>query len=64
MRPKKPKQIDATSQDGKVMLGIYDLGANRYKVCFAPAGKPRPNDFSSKPGSGYILQFWQRAKTQ
>ncbi len=43
------------------MLGIYELEGDRYKVCFAPPGKARPDDFTSKPGTGYILQVWQRA---
>jgi len=59
---KTPKQMDATSTGGEVMLGIYDLEGNRYKVCFAPVGKPRPSEFVSTPGSGYILQFWERPK--
>jgi uncharacterized protein (TIGR03067 family) len=54
---KTPKQMDATSTGGEVMLGIYDLKGNRYKVCFAPVGKPRPSEFVSTPDSGYILQF-------
>jgi uncharacterized protein (TIGR03067 family) len=61
---KKPKRMDATSTDGEVMLGIYELEEDRYKVCFAPAGKPRPGAFTSQPGSGYILQVWQRKKTE
>jgi len=54
---KTPNQMDATSTGGEVMLGIYDLEANRYKVCFALVGKPCPSEFVSTPGSGYILQF-------
>jgi uncharacterized protein (TIGR03067 family) len=61
---KKPKQMDATSTQGEVMLGIYDLSGDRYKVCFAPAGKARPAEFASKSGSGQILQFWSRARKQ
>ena len=60
----KPKQMDATSTEKEVMLGIYELERDSYKVCFAPAGKPRPTDFSSSPGSGYILQSWERQKKQ
>lgn len=44
------------STEKEVMLGIHALDANGYKVCFAPAGKPRPTEFASTPGSGYILQ--------
>ena len=55
-----PKQMDAISTDKEVMLGIYRLEENGYKVCFAPAGKPRPTEFSSTPENGYILQSWER----
>ncbi|MGE5213549.1 MAG: TIGR03067 domain-containing protein [Nitrospirota bacterium] len=61
---KTPKEIDAISTQKEVMLGIYVLQQYGYKVCFAPAGKPRPTDFSSAPGSGYILQSWERKKKQ
>jgi len=61
---KKPKQMDATSNREKVMLGIYKLDGDRYKVCFAPTGKPRPGEFASKPGSGNLLQVWKRKKEQ
>jgi uncharacterized protein (TIGR03067 family) len=61
---KTPKEMDAISAEKEVMLGIYALDEGGYKVCFAPAGKPRPTDMGSTPGSGYILQVWQRQKTQ
>ena len=60
---KKPKQMDANDRE-KVMLGIYKLDGDRYKVCFAPTGKPRPSEFASKPGSGNLLQVWKRKKEQ
>jgi uncharacterized protein (TIGR03067 family) len=61
---KKPKQMDATSTEKEVMLGIYELDGDRYKVCFAPTGKPRPSEFACKPGSGNLLQVWKRKKEQ
>jgi uncharacterized protein (TIGR03067 family) len=61
---KTPKEMDAISTEKEVMLGIYTLEQNGYKVCFAPAGKPRPTEFGSTPGSGYILQSWQRQNKQ
>ena len=57
---KTPKEIDAISPEKEVMLGVYRMDDNGYKVCFAPAGKPRPTDLRSEPGSGYILQSWGR----
>ncbi len=59
---KTPKEMDAISTEKEVMLGIYVLQENGYKVCFAPPGKPRPTNMSSAPGSGYILQAWAREK--
>lgn len=61
---KKPKQMDTTSAEKEVMLGIYALDENSYKVCFAPVGKPRPSEFGSTPGSGQILQVWERQNKQ
>lgn len=57
---KTPKEMDATSTEKEVMLGIYVLQEIGYKVCFAPAGKPRPTEFNSTPENGYILQSWER----
>jgi uncharacterized protein (TIGR03067 family) len=61
---KKPKATDVTvtegPEKGKTFLGIYELSNDDYKVCFAPAGKERPTEFSSK--SGNLLQVWKREK--
>jgi uncharacterized protein (TIGR03067 family) len=59
---KTPKQMDTISTEKEVMLGIYELEGDSYKVCFAPVGKPRPSEFASKSGSGNILQVWERRK--
>jgi len=59
---KTPKEMDAISTNKEVMLGIYRMDDKGYKVCFAPAGKPRPTDFASHSGSGNILQSWGREK--
>jgi uncharacterized protein (TIGR03067 family) len=59
---KTPKEMDAISTNKEVMLGLYRMDDRGYKVCFAPAGKPRPTDFASQPGSGNILQSWGREK--
>ena len=61
---KTPKEMDAISTEKEVMLGIYVLQENGYKVCFAPAGKPRPTEFNSTPENGYILQSWERQNKQ
>ncbi len=46
---KTPKEMDAISTEKEVMLGIYVLQENGYKVCFAPAGKPRPTAIEFRP---------------
>jgi uncharacterized protein (TIGR03067 family) len=61
---KTPKEMDAISTDKEVMLGIYAIDANGYKVCFAPPGKPRPTEFISTPENGQIFQYWLRQKKQ
>jgi uncharacterized protein (TIGR03067 family) len=61
---KTPKEMDAISTEKEVMLGIYELEGDSYKVCFAPAGKPRPTEFTSTPGNGQIFQVWERQKKQ
>lgn len=62
---KNPKWMDSkatTDTKRTISLGIYEIAGDDYKVCFAPPGKDRPKQFSSKPGSGYILQVWKRHK--
>jgi len=56
--------MDSTSSEKETVLGIYELERDSYKVCFAPAGKPRPTEFASIRGSGQILQVWHRHEKQ
>jgi len=61
---KKPKAIDFTPTAGEgkgnVYRGIYELGANKRRMCFAPLGKERPTEFSSTSGSEHILVVLER----
>jgi uncharacterized protein (TIGR03067 family) len=66
-----PKTIDIMDESGvtnaKTKLGIFELGifeldGDTYKYCLAPAGKPRPRAFSTKPGSGHALGVNKRAR--
>jgi uncharacterized protein (TIGR03067 family) len=63
---KKPKEIDILDESGvkneKTKLGIFELAGDTYKYCLAPAGKPRPTDFTSKAGSGHSLGVSHREK--
>lgn len=56
--------MGAISTDKVVMLGIYTLEENGYKVCFAPPDKPRPTQFTSSAENGQIYQYWLRQRKQ
>jgi uncharacterized protein (TIGR03067 family) len=64
---KVPREMDwvrsAGPGAGRRMKAIYEfIGEDRYRVCFAPAGKDRPKEFATKQGSGHTLHVWKRAK--
>ena len=63
---KSPKEIDIMDESGtkneKTKLGIYELNGDVYKYCLAPAGKPRPTEFTSKAGSEHSLGISKREK--
>ena len=64
---KSPKTADSLQTEGpdngKTLLGIYEIiDDNHKRACWAPVGKPRPTAFTSEPGSGHILQVWERVK--
>src|SRR6266404_3247193 len=63
---KSPKEIDILDESGvkneKTKLGIYEIDGDTYKFCLAPAGKPRPTEFTSKPGTGHSLGVSKREK--
>jgi len=57
----KPSEGEGKGQE---YLGIYELGERTRKMCFAPPGKKRPTEFSSKPGSEHILVTFEREKAK
>jgi uncharacterized protein (TIGR03067 family) len=64
---KSPKQMDwvrsAGPDAGKTFQAIYEfIGPDQYRVCFAPAGKDRPKEFTTKAGTGHMLHVWKRVK--
>jgi uncharacterized protein (TIGR03067 family) len=65
---KEPKTIDFTPTEGESkgdqFQGIYELGKNTRKLCFAPAGQERPTEFSSTSGSQHILVTFERVKDE
>jgi len=64
---KSPKTADSLQTEGpdkgKTLLGIYEIiDDNHKRACWAAVGKPRPTAFTSEPGTGHILQVWERVK--
>lgn len=62
-----PKHMDwvrsAGPGQGQQMLAIYEFtGPDEYRICFAPAGKPRPTEFRTHADDGRFLHVWHRAK--
>jgi uncharacterized protein (TIGR03067 family) len=61
-----PKAIDVTLTEGvnkgAVMLGIYEINGDTLKVCFDAAGKKRPTQFQSAPGSETFVNVHKRLK--
>lgn len=62
-----PKEIDIMDESGmkneKTKLAIYELEGDTYRYCIAPAGKPRPTEFSAKEGSDNALIVSRREVT-
>jgi uncharacterized protein (TIGR03067 family) len=62
-----PKTLDFTTTEGddagKLYFGIYELGENSRKMCFAQLGKGRPSSFESTEGSGVICLTFERVKS-
>jgi uncharacterized protein (TIGR03067 family) len=63
---KTPKTIDFIPTEGdhvgKTFFGIYELGKETRKLCYAEPGKERPSEFSAKKGSGHVLITFKRER--
>jgi len=61
-----PKAVDVIpdggTDRGKRVLGIYKLENDRLTICMAAPGKPRPEEFKAKKGSGCTLRTFTREK--
>lgn len=65
---RKPKTIDFTptvgKDKGKLYLGIYELGTDVRRMCFALPGKIGPFLFAERFGRRWILRFGHPASPQ
>jgi uncharacterized protein (TIGR03067 family) len=63
-----PRHIDYVglhgATKGKSQAGIYELRGNSLKICMAPPGKERPEEFSSSPKDGRSFTTWRRSSRQ
>jgi uncharacterized protein (TIGR03067 family) len=64
----KPLAIDisftAGDTKGRTSLGIYKIEDDVLTICRAAPDKPRPTEFSSKPGSGHTFMTYRRDKAK
>ncbi len=56
---KTPKQIVATDEGGRSLLGIYERDGETRRVCW---GKTTPTEFKTEPGSARQLAVSSRSK--
>ncbi len=63
---KTPKTLDFSptegDQAGQQFFGIYELGEDTRRMCFANLGGVRPGSFESTAGSGVICLKFERVK--
>lgn len=61
---KKPHTIDFvpdTEKDkSRALRGIYKFTGGKLTICYAPIGKERPTEFTSKEGQAWTLAVWER----
>jgi uncharacterized protein (TIGR03067 family) len=53
-------EITAGDGAGSRLLGIYELGADRRRLCFRGAAEWRPRDFTTTQGSKAVLVTFER----
>jgi uncharacterized protein (TIGR03067 family) len=57
---KSPKEIDATTDDGTTVHGIYEIGENTIRLCYAGEGDSRPTEFTAEADSNRSLAVYRR----
>lgn len=48
--------------EGKKVHGIYEVTAEKLKLCYGPTDQARPTKFESAKGSGVFNEEWARVK--
>jgi uncharacterized protein (TIGR03067 family) len=65
---KSPKSINIMisqgDRKGDILLGIYELDGDTFKVCFDTEGQERPTEFKSEQGSGKLLVVYKRIQAR
>ena len=63
---KRPKTIDYVALEGpdqgRTLLGIYELAGDTLRTCFARAGQERPAEFATQAGDQRTLTVWLRIR--
>jgi uncharacterized protein (TIGR03067 family) len=52
--------LDIQVDGGPKVQGIYEVGPDTYRQCYAVPGKHRPRKFEPTAGSGHSLSVWKR----
>jgi uncharacterized protein (TIGR03067 family) len=55
----EPHTIDYELKGGASQYGIWKFEGEILHICFAPAGKPRPVDFTPRKGQGHTFTAWK-----
>jgi uncharacterized protein (TIGR03067 family) len=62
----QPKSIDVTDSEGRfkgqTLKGIYRVEGDELTVCFAKPGEQRPTKFTTRSGTGSLMDVWRREK--
>jgi uncharacterized protein (TIGR03067 family) len=63
---RQPRAINTWDLDGpyedETVKGIYQLNGDSLKLCFSRPGQARPEDFTTKKGTGFLLVEYRRQK--
>ncbi len=63
---KRPKAMDITGvsgpNKGRTFLTVYHLDRDTLRVCYDLAGKNRPTEFKTQPGTKLFLATYKRSK--